>query len=569
MAKSFLLDTRTANFLELIGNGKIYRVPPYQRDYSWNKEQWEDLWNDLDEMRSQTTERHYMGTLVIEGLSDREFQIIDGQQRLATLSILALAVLKQLQALADQGIDPEANRERAAGLCNRFIGEKDPASLQESSKLFLNETDDPFYQDYLVQLRDPINPRGLLKSNKLLWDCFRYFCQQLSKVPQFTQDGGALASFLNETVARQLLFILISVDDELNAYTVFETLNARGLELSSTDLLKNYLFSRIKVKSDLAALQRRWRHLIATVRQERFPEFLRYHLLCKHRRVRKPRLFKMVRESVSNPIQVFKLMEALEQRAELFTALSDPYHEYWIEKSECQPYIKELQLFSVRQMTPLLFAAWETFNTNDFARTLKLISVISFRYIIVSGLNTNELEPICHDAAKEILNGQLKSPADVFSLLKAIYVSDEKFSQDFGSLEVNTSSRSKKLAKYILARLESDLSQRTCDPETDSATIEHILPENPLDGWSDQFPEEHWANAIYRLGNLTLLETSANRRIGNSTYARKQPEYAQSIYVITKAIADLAPDEWTPALLDKRQKEMAKRAVHIWRSDFA
>ena len=75
--------------------------------------------------------------------------------------------------LADKEIDPDANRERAQELRNRFIGEKDPASLIENSRLFLNETDNPFYQDYLVQLRTPLNPRGLPKSNRLLWDCFR------------------------------------------------------------------------------------------------------------------------------------------------------------------------------------------------------------------------------------------------------------------------------------------------------------------------------------------------------------------------------------------------------------
>lgn len=568
MAKTILLDTRTSDFLSLIGNGKIYRVPPYQRDYSWKEEHWEDLWNDIIGMRAQAEERHYMGALVIEGLSDREFLIIDGQQRLATLSILALAVLKQLQTLVDQNIDADANRERITGLRNRFIGEKDPASLQESSKLFLNETDDPFYQDYLVQLRDPINPRGLPKSNKLLWECFRYFCQRLAKIPEFEKDGVALATLLNETIARQLLFILISVDDELNAYTVFETLNARGLELSSTDLLKNYLFSRVKVQADLNALQRRWRHLIATVRQERFPEFLRYHLLCKHRKVRRQRLFKMVRNTVKDPKEVFDLMEALEARAELFTALSDPHHEYWIERNECQPYIKELELFGVRQMTPLLFAAWEQFDAYDFTQVLKLVAVISFRYTVVSGLNTNELEPIYHDAAKGILDGVLKGPAEVFDRLKPIYVSDEKFLQDFAFLEVDTSRRRKKLAKYILARLESDLDQRFCDHETDPSTIEHILPENPLDGWSETFQEERWTNFIYRLGNLTLLEPSANRRIGNDQYQEKQAEYARSAYRITQRIAEMAPNEWTPALLNARQRSMAQRAVHLWRSDF-
>ena len=83
MAKTILLETRTTNFLELIGNGKIFRVPPYQRDYSWKHEQWEDLWNDIQALNEPRDDRHYMGALVIEGISDREFLIIDGQQRMA------------------------------------------------------------------------------------------------------------------------------------------------------------------------------------------------------------------------------------------------------------------------------------------------------------------------------------------------------------------------------------------------------------------------------------------------------------------------------------------------------
>jgi len=99
MTKNILLDTRTTNFLELIGNGKIYRVPEYQRDYSWQTEQWEDLWNDIIEMQNDRKQRHYMGAMVVKSINDREFQVIDGQQRLATLTLLALAVIKQLHIL--------------------------------------------------------------------------------------------------------------------------------------------------------------------------------------------------------------------------------------------------------------------------------------------------------------------------------------------------------------------------------------------------------------------------------------------------------------------------------------
>ena len=200
-----------------------------------------------------------MGALVVEGRSDREFAVIDGQQRIATLSLLALAVIGRLLALAEAGVDVQDNRLRAAALRARFIGEKDPASLVEASKLTLNETDNAFYQDYLVQLRSPLNARGLPKSNRLLWECFCYFRRQVEDWSTGQPDGARLARLLSETAGRQLMFIRIAVDDELNAYTVFETLNARGLELSATDLLKNYLFSRLRTPADLQALQRRGR----------------------------------------------------------------------------------------------------------------------------------------------------------------------------------------------------------------------------------------------------------------------------------------------------------------------
>ena len=569
MAKANILNTRTINYLELIGNGKLYRVPPYQRDYSWSEEQWEDLWNDIVELRPAPEAVHYMGALVVEGRSDREFLIIDGQQRLATLSLFALAVIGRLQAMTDTGIDSKANAERAQGLRSRFIGEKDPASLTESSRLYLNETDDAFYQDYLIQLRPPLNARGLPKSNRLLWECFRYCTRRLDEMEALKNDGQSVASLLSETVARQLVFILITVDNELNAYTVFETLNARGLELTTTDLLKNYLFSRVRVTADLEALQRRWQRLIATVGQARFSQFLRYHLLCEQPQVRSQRLFKLVRDQTKTTAGVFALLDRLEGRAELFAAVLDPSHGYWIELPAARPYIRELNLFRVRQIMPLLFAAWECFSKEDFVRVLKLVSVISFRYSVVSELNTNPLEPTYHRAAKAVLDGQAKTPAEVFERLKPVYVDDDRMRQDFARLVVDTGGQWNKLTKYILARLEGDASGRACDPDTDPGTVEHILPENPADSWKEDFAPELWEEEVYSLGNLTLLESAINRSLGNAAYIEKLATYSQSSYALTRRIPEIAPKQWTPELLDARQRQLAERAVHLWRADFA
>lgn len=574
MGKANLLNTSTSTFLELIGNGRLYKVPPYQRDYSWTEEQWEDLWTDVADLVKRPDDTHYMGALVIEGKSDRQFAVIDGQQRMATLSLLVLATIKKLLELAEHGEDSDSNRQRADALRARFIGEKDPASLVEASKLTLNDTDNAFYQDYLVQLRNPLNVRGLPKSNRLLWDCFRYFEYAIGKwiTDQRTGEqriGEQLARLVAETLGRQLMFIRIAVDDELNAYTVFETLNARGLELSATDLLKNYLFSRLGTIADREALQRRWFALMATVQQDRFPEFLRYHLQCEISRVRSQRLFKLVRERVRSGADVFALLDALERRAEVFAALFDPRHEYWIERRDSAPYVRELNVLRVRQMTPLVFAAWERLDQSNFAKVLKMLSVLLFRYSAVSGLNTNALEPVFHEAAKGLLEGRLNSPAQTFGVLQRLYVDDARFEQDFARMAVSADGQGKKLTRHILARLEGDLSGKPCDPESDPGTVEHILPENPPASWEVDFPRELWDRAIHRIGNLSFLEAPLNRAVGSANFADKCDAYLRSRYELSRQLPEEAGESWTPEKLEARQARLAARAVHLWRVDYS
>ncbi len=450
----------------------------------------------------------------------------------------------------------------------RFIGEKDPASLVEASKIYLNHTNNDFYQDYLVQLRAPINPRGLVRSNKLLWECFGYFKTQIAIRNEWKDDGERLARILSETVGRQLMFIRITVDDELNAYTVFETLNARGLELSSTDLLKNYLFSRIPLEGDRTVLQRRWQSLIDRVGSQNFPEFLRYHLLCKLPKVRTQRLFKIVRDMVKSPAEVFGLLDDLDARGELYSALRDYNHGFWHDLPEAKSYVRDLNQFRVRQMTPLLFAAWEKLEPVEFVRTLKLITVISFRYTVISSLNTNSLEPIYHEAAKSVLDGIAKRTGQIFAILRPIYVRDEAFKADFANLNLAGTGANRKLAKYILANIEGRLSGRVVDPDTDAGSIEHILPENPNQNWVETFPSATWEANIDRLGNMTLLEVAINRELGNSDYGVKVAAYQASAYEVTRKIAEIAPQEWTPALLDVRQRALADIAAEIWKSDF-
>lgn len=568
MARINLLDTRTTSFGDLIGNGKIYRVPPFQRDYSWDEENWEDLWQDILVLHTHSDSSHYMGALVLQSssTSEKEFTIIDGQQRLATLSIIAIAVIEKIQKLVDQEEQEEekqANQERQEILKRTYLSDKDPRSLRYSSKIILNENNNDFYQSNLINLRRPLNIRSLSKSNQLLWQAFQYFSNHLEELKDVIQSGEKLAEFLTDTIARRLLFIQINVEDELNAYTVFETLNARGIELSSTDLLKNYLFSLFQGPDDLQEAQRQWKRIINTVQMEKFPDFLRYYLSLKQTRVRRERLFKVVRESVKDAQRAFELLDQLENYSSLFIALGNSNDEFWRDFPENRPYIRELELFRVKQAYPALFAAYGKFSSEDFTRLLKLICILSFRYTVVSSLNPNELEILYNKVAIAIANGEITNPRQVFDNLRSVYVSDEKFLQDFALLSISTRGQKKKLARYILCKLEADASG--IEVNEDSFSIEHILPESLSSEWRQNFTDTQIEEMVYRVGNLTPLEPPLNRQVGNESYPIKREVYQQSVYKLTQ---DVLAEEWTPDTLATRQRRLAQRATHIWRSDF-
>ena len=236
--------TQFINFNTVIGNGKSYQVPLYQRDYSWEKDHWEDLWQDIEAIPQDKL--HYLGYLVLQPITDaiQSSLIIDGQQRIATLSLLSLAVAKLLKDWAEAGIEREDNLIRYDKERERYIGNFSTSRLTTESKLRLNRNNDDFYQSYLLGLRRPKTLAKLKPSQKLLQKAFDYFYERLDEKFKDNKSGAALSEFLEVIVGTGLVFTIIEVQNDLDAFKVFETLNARGVKLSTADLLKNYLFSQ-------------------------------------------------------------------------------------------------------------------------------------------------------------------------------------------------------------------------------------------------------------------------------------------------------------------------------------
>lgn len=563
--KNNLLDTKTANLNEILGNGKIYNVPLYQRDYSWEQEHWEDLWEDILEVEKADFP-HYMGAIVFQNIDNKKFIVIDGQQRLATLSIIIIACINHLNKLIQKGIDINDNQERIDLLMNQYLGTKDSVSLLYSSKLFLNENNDAFYQGTLLQFKKPVNERKLKDSEKLLWDAFLYYEKKIDEKFHPENSGKKIASFINNVLAEKLAFIQIKVEDDLSAYTVFETLNSRGIGLTSTDLLKNYLFSKVSSSdTSLNHVRSQWKKIIDVIGMNEFSTFLRHYINSFDDLVTKDKLFKRLKNKIDNEAEVYSLLDELESTAYLYKALSQPEDDFWMDFEAAKAFVRELNLFKVTQYKPLVISVYKKFDPKNVVKTLRLCSIISFRYNVIGRLHTNDLEKAFNKAAIKVDNGVVKDARELFNELKSVYVSDEVFSNSFSTKSLNTRSY-KKLVRYILVKIESQISGRDIDFEETSATIEHILPESYDESlWGNSFSEDDHMNLVNRLGNHTLLEPSLNNEAANKGFDEKKSVFAKSTYSMTK---DIDQADWSPTTLKHRQSKLAKLAKGIWKMDF-
>jgi len=559
MAGNNLLDTSTVSLSDIIGNGKIYKVPSYQRDYSWKWDHWEDLWADIQTILDGESV-HYMGSIVLQNKGEKIYSVIDGQQRLATLTLIVLATIKNIQNLVDKNIEKENNEERIKLLSKKFLGDKDPASLTYSAKLELNENNNSFFQSHLLVFRPPLNEKKLGDSDRLLWNAYNFFLDKISKHFTGNENGERMANFLNKQVAEKLKFIQIVVENELSAYTVFETLNYRGERLTVSDLLKNFLFS-LATKTDLEHVKDKWKRTVDTIGLDKFPTFLRHYWISKNKLTSEKHLFKSLKESVQTSPQVIDLLDELEKNAQLYNALTTYTDRLWVGQREIIKRIREIELFKEKQALPILLASYNHLSQEEFTKVLRIVSVITFRYTIIGGLHTNLKEDVYNKASVKISKGELTNAAAISKEVKSLYTSDKDFKNDFSTVSISTK-RGKKIVRYILFEIENHLSHADNDYEVNPATIEHILPENADDKWAHNFPTSIQESLVYRLGNYSLLEDDKNRECGNKNFTEKKTIYASSQYVMARQINS---HEWTPNTLEDRQSKLSDYATAVWR----
>lgn len=528
------------------------RVPVYQRSFAWERSNVQDL---VEDIKNSYPEDYFIGTIVVTDKNDY-LEIVDGQQRLATINIFFAAVRDLLK---DFG-----NTDKSKHIETEYLLKESLRDEDKKQKLILNNIDNEFYFKRIIE--NEINTKPDKESHKRILEAYN----EVKNFVQNRYDNDKLNGLFDliEFIEKKLKIIVVTVSDDINAFTVFETLNDRGLVLSQTDLMKNYLFN--KSGDRIKEAQEKWARftgaLEAAENEEEILQYLRYYWSSKNGLVREKELFKDIKNKIRNKNQTITFITNLDRNTEIYLALLNPNHSLWKDyPKDCAIFIGELKELRLTQNRPLLLAILEKFSDEEEVKeALRVITSWSVRNLITGVIGAGTLEKEFSNQAKLMNDGTIKNATEFKKSIQNLIPTDEQFKNAF---KIATVSKAY-IARYYLRKLEESYrSTKELSPSINSekVNLEHILPENPTklsEDWP-AFDENTHRSYCRRLGNLTILDTKMNSEIGNGSFTSKKEIYKQSEIAITRSISELG--KWDMEEIEKRQKEFAEKALTIWK----
>ncbi|MBT3047252.1 MAG: DUF262 domain-containing HNH endonuclease family protein [Candidatus Thiodiazotropha sp. (ex Clathrolucina costata)] len=549
--------------IELIGIGrallnKNLAVPMYQRSYAWEEKHVIDFFQDISKAISEGDSEYFLGSIVTTKNDTTRPEVADGQQRLATTTILLAAIRDSFYNTDDKA--------RASTIASTYLYKQDLATLAVIPKLKLNENDNDFFLKRILCNPDD-EDRAILPSkpshNKIN-NAAILAKNHISSISNSSESTAKLAQLV-DYIADSLRVIWVSVSDDSNAFTIFETLNDRGLSLAISDLLKNYLFG---IAGDrLPEVQQKWLSTVGTLEsidnEEMLVTFIRHWWSSKYGLVREKDLYEHIKKRVRNKQQAVEFASEISKNAILYVAILNTGHEIWQNYGPtAKQHMETLNLMRMIQIRPLLLSIFDKFSTNDIKKSLRMMVSWVVRFLITGGLGGGTLENHYSQRAKEIRDGNISSANDLVEKLTNIIPNDSQFKTAFTTATVSK----QYLARYYLRVLENQAKGET-DPELipndnqEIVNLEHILPQSPSSTWN-HISDEDQATHMKRLGNLALMQIKINTEAGNDSFSFKKPFFSKSHYVLTSMVNK--NDSWDTDAINSRQVYLADLAIKAW-----
>jgi len=532
----------------LIKENKFF-VPPYQRPFAWEELQISQLLSDIDNNLSE--EEYFLGTIVLSKKENNKLEIIDGQQRIATI-VIFFSVLKNF--LEDQRAIDKIQTD--------YLSEYDMREKDNIPKLELSLQDNEFFKDFIVNSNK--DKEMTKESHKRIKYAFELSEKKIQKLLSSNNNDINILYDWKDFINEKLQVVVITVPTDANAFTIFETLNDRGLELAQIDLLKNYLYSR--AGNRLEEAQNSWFELITKIEEENLTlTYIKHYWASINGfiRVKNKELYNEIKNKKRTSTEVIAFINNLKNDVDIYKAILNHNSAFWADyDNKCKEYIETLNYFGLEQYRPLLMSILKNFIKDEVTKSLKLILSWLVRNLITGKMGGGALEQAYANIAKEVSEENIKNTKDLKRALEKFIPSDEEFKQRF---EIATVSKHK-LARYYLSAIENyhrgqENPELLVNTNPDSVNLEHILPEKPEDNWPN-FTEEEIRTYVKRIGNLTLMKTKENNDFKSASFNTKKDKYKKSDLWITNSLVEY--NDWNVENIKDRQKKLADIAVKAW-----
>ena len=543
-------------------------VPSHQRDFSWTAEYVREFLKDIEDAVSLDRVNYFCGLMVFTSDSPVSYKVLDGQQRLATTLMLFSAIRNWL-ALYSEFVDEYKQ-------VNDYLGSKELGASKVEPKLTLTNANNAAFQKYvtssvpLMEMEKALKTRSVNHRSETLLKAAIHVNKHIwSRAETFPGPEDAKSYFVSLLLflTHKVEVVRFALNSDAAAYTIFETLNDRGLELSPLDLVKNYLFSQAEKHraGSLTECEERWTEMMALLSSSRADSFLRAFWSSRHGKPEGAKLFAAFKKAYSKSDSLYDLSVDLHRDAERYAALFNKEDSIWAGYSaKARGSIDALGVMGFSQAYPMILSALDKFNRTEMQRLLWLVECVAVRHQLIGQGRPGRVESLGGRAAKDIYDGKITTASAVFASIRELYVSDDEFRLAF---ETHEESSSKKI-RYLLAGLEIEAESRdnaTLDNELTpySVTVEHVLPRSADGDWKVAMEADtQWEErTVFRLGNLCLLP-SINQSLGNKPFSQKKVVYAKSALRLTKELSGYST--WGRSEITMRQKHMAKLATSAW-----
>jgi hypothetical protein len=536
---TFQPDKRTLGLI-LSSTSPPIRVPDYQRDYSWEKQQVEEFWTDLTEFggnppASLVGKEYFLGAAVLVNNGTYHL-LLDGQQRLATATILLAALRDKIG---------EFSRDAANQIQANYITFEDHLTGERVFKVQMNLFDRNFFRDFIQVSPRISETRPSKKSHFLIKNAYEFFALKISEgwsAAGSNKRGFEWAAHIAQILREHMVLVTVISNNEKSANLIFATLNDRGIGLSTVDLIRSLVLQQAP-DSHRQEIIECWDAMFNSCGKDLAAETLiRMSWVAQHGDVKSRSLYKIVSEALDDDITSLGYRQFRDADAD---------------DGEVQENLIALRTLKFNACYPLLFSAERQLTPEENKNLINALVALVIRHNIVCGLDRAKIESTVYATAKMLSDGGDYGLA--LRALQNISPSTTQFSGSFEKLAFSKSDHS--IARYLLTCFDSQLAttQEVTVAGANRVHIEHIYPQTPL-------PQNCWENHdqyVRLIGNMTLLDKRLNESIKNADFVTKKASaYVDSRLEVTKAL--LQYDSWSPQQIAERQAMFCELAQTIW-----